>query len=142
MTAQRALATLLPAMEPQLQTPVFVFCTLKTLPAEALEASPVGLFYEVEGITLIVPKAAAIARGWPYTYECRQITLTVHSSLEAVGFLAAITQALAAEQISVNAMSAYYHDHLFVPAEKAEQAFSCLQQLSTSASAQRESNQV
>ena len=50
------------------------------------------------------------------------ITLTVHSSLEAVGFLAVITRKLAQHSISVNAVSAYHHDHLFVPVACAEEA--------------------
>ena len=50
------------------------------------------------------------------------ITLSVHSSLDAVGFLAAITNKLAAAAISFNPVSAYYHDHLFIPANRAEQA--------------------
>jgi hypothetical protein len=58
------------------------------------------------------------------------ITLTVQSSLEAVGFLAAITTKLATHGISVNAISAYYHDHLFVPADKAEIAMRLLQEFS------------
>ncbi len=48
--------------------------------------------------------------------------MTVHSSLEAVGFLAALTTRLAAAGISVNPVSAFYHDHLFVPENRAEEA--------------------
>lgn len=54
------------------------------------------------------------------------ITLTVHSNLNAVGFLAAVAAKLAEHQISVNVVSAFYHDHLFVPDEKAEQAMQIL----------------
>lgn len=113
-------------MRPELQGEIYVFCTLPDVIFETLQVNPVGIFYEVEGTTLIVSKAAAIAQGWAYTYECQQITLAVHSSLAAVGFLAAVTSALAAEGISVNPVSAYYHDHLFVPVNQAERALSCL----------------
>jgi hypothetical protein len=61
------------------------------------------------------------------------ITLTVHSSLSAVGLLATIAQALAAQNISVNVVSAYFHDHLFVPQAQAEAAIACLQQLAAQA---------
>jgi hypothetical protein len=54
------------------------------------------------------------------------ITLSIHSDLEAVGFLAAITTALAAIDIPVNAVSAYYHDHTFVPYEHHDDALECL----------------
>ncbi|RVD48425.1 ACT domain-containing protein, partial [Mesorhizobium sp. M2D.F.Ca.ET.140.01.1.1] len=59
----------------------------------------------------------------------RMITLNIHSSLEAVGFLAAITTRLAAAGMSVNPVSAFYHDHLFVPAERAEEAMAILAKL-------------
>jgi hypothetical protein len=59
----------------------------------------------------------------------------VHSSLEAVGFLATITERLAAADISVNAISAYFHDHLFVPFDKADQAMDILRQIQNEAGA-------
>jgi hypothetical protein len=55
------------------------------------------------------------------------MTLTVHSSLEAVGFLAAITARLAEAGISVNAISAFCHDHLFVPEDRADEALARLE---------------
>ena len=57
------------------------------------------------------------------------ITLAVHSSLEAIGFLAAITAQLADAGISVNAVSAFYHDHLFVPEHRASEALQLLQNM-------------
>ena len=59
------------------------------------------------------------------------ITLTVHSSLEAVGLLAEVATAFAARGISVNVVSAYYHDHLFVPSDRVEEALAALSELST-----------
>ena len=56
------------------------------------------------------------------------ISLTVHSSLDAVGFLAAITTKLAQSGISVNPVSAFYHDHLFVPVNRADEAVSLLRE--------------
>ncbi len=57
------------------------------------------------------------------------ITLNVHSDLLAVGFLAKMTAALAKEKISVNAFSAYYHDHLLVPYERKKDAMAALKKL-------------
>jgi hypothetical protein len=58
------------------------------------------------------------------------ITLNVHSALDAVGFLSAVMQALTAAGISSNAVSAFYHDHLFVPLNRAEEALQVLRELS------------
>jgi hypothetical protein len=61
------------------------------------------------------------------------VTLTVHSALDAVGFLAAITTRLAAAGISVNAVSAFFHDHLFVPVGRAEETVEILCRMAAAA---------
>jgi uncharacterized protein len=57
------------------------------------------------------------------------ITLTVHSSLEAVGLTAAVSKALTEENISCNVVAAFFHDHIFVPVKDAERAMNALQRL-------------
>jgi hypothetical protein len=121
MTGETDLDSLLAGLEPRLHPDEFVYCTA----AEPI-GNPIGLFRELEGYTLILPRREAERSGIPYTYPCRMITLTVHSSLEAVGLLALVTTALAERAISVSAVSAYYHDHLFVPVERAEEALAVL----------------
>jgi uncharacterized protein len=86
-------------------------------------------FLEAEGTTLIVSEDEARWSGLTGTFRCRMITLMVHSSLEAVGFLAAITRRLATAGLSVNPVSAFHHDHLFVPADRAEEAMGLLAEL-------------
>ncbi len=54
----------------------------------------------------------------------------MNSDLRAVGFLAKIAAALAADGISVNAYSAYHHDHLLVPFERKDDAMKALLRLS------------
>jgi len=61
----------------------------------------------------------------------RMITLTNHSSLNTVGFLAIITRELAQHGISVNPVSAYYHDYLFVPVSMVHKAMHVLKKLSS-----------
>ncbi|HEY9761807.1 MAG TPA: ACT domain-containing protein [Trichocoleus sp.] len=129
MVGETDLSKLLQTMQPELKAEEFVFCTVPPEQLSKLAVRPVGLFYEQEGISLILSKQQAERREIPYHYPCRLITLKVHSSLHAVGFLATITQALAAWGISVNPVSAYYHDHLFVPADRVEDAMNCLNQL-------------
>ena len=126
MNAETNLEKLLATMEPELHAGEFGFAALSPADFKDLQINAWGWFREAEGITLILEKEAALSAGLETVFPCRMITLTVHSSLDAVGFLAVITERLAAAGISVNAISAYYHDHLFVPLEKAGQAMDIL----------------
>ena len=110
-------------MRPVLQPGVFVFATVAAVP-EGVD--PVMVFREAEGLTLILRAEDAAAAGIPSEFPSRMITLEVHSSLEAVGFLAAITTALAAAGMGVNPVSGYFHDHLFVPEARADDAVAIL----------------
>ena len=123
MPGETDLRTLLRSMRPVLREGEFVFCTT-VAPPPAL--TPVCRFVEEEGVTLILRRHDADAAGLDYEFVCRMITLTVHSSLAAVGLLAAVTGRLAAAGIAVNAVSAFYHDHLFVPADRADDAMRLL----------------
>ena len=135
MNAETHLHQLLATMEPELQAGEFGFATVSPADFRSLQVEPWGWFREAEGITLILEQQAASAAGLETAFSSRMITLTVHSSLEAVGFLAAITEQLAAAGISVNAISAYFHAHLFVPLDKADQAMEVLRQIQNEAGA-------
>jgi uncharacterized protein len=129
MPGENDLRTLLHHMKPEMQEGIFVFCSLpagKDIPAAL---APVLIFRESEGTALIVRREEAERAGLPYQFASRLITLTVHSSLEAIGFLAAVTARLADAGISVNAVSAFHHDHLFVPEHRADEALSLLQDI-------------
>ena len=121
-------------MKPEMHDGVFVFCSIAADVEIPATLRPVHLFREREGTTLVMRREEAESAGLPYQFASRLITLTVHSSLEAVGFLAAITGRLAQAGISVNAVSAYYHDHLFVPEHRADEALQVLQEMSKPAS--------
>ncbi|MES0008688.1 ACT domain-containing protein [Mesorhizobium sp. M0062] len=127
MAGETDLKKLLAAMTPELLPGVHVFATLVPGAPVPETLNPVMWFREKEGTTLILPEDQAA--GLQSAFGCRMITLNVHSSLEAVGFLAAITARLAAAGMGVNPVSAFYHDHLFVPAERAEEAMELLRQL-------------
>ena len=129
MSAETNLDCLLQTMQPVLQPEEYVFCTLPSDTPVPTNLEPVGTFSESEGLTLIVTAAQATAAGLDGIYPCRMITLNVHSSLEAVGFLARITTHLAAHGLSVNPVSGYFHDHLFVPTERAAEAMRLLLEL-------------
>ena len=125
MTAgETDLKTLLETMEPILAEGVFVFCTTQDPIPRNLK--PQAIFEEQEGTTLILKKEQALAAGLPFEGTFRMITLSVHSSLEAVGFLAAVASRLAEAGLSVNPVAGYFHDHLFIPESGAEKAMGIL----------------
>jgi len=126
------LKTLLGSMKPRVIEGEYVFCTISPLQYTELRIKPLCVFYEEEGVTLIVKKNLAERNSLPYSNIWTLITLTVHSDLAAIGFLAAITDKLAKAGISVNVVSAYYHDHLFVPIEKTDIVMQLLLALSKS----------
>ena len=131
MSGETNLDTLIQSMSAELQDGLYVFATLKSreLP-EGL--TPRLLFQEAEGITLILLKEEADRYGLAYEFPCRMITLNIHSALEAVGFLARITTALAKHDMGVNPVSAYFHDHLFVPDGREADALRVLEELAAS----------
>jgi hypothetical protein len=133
MTGETDLRILLGCMAPQLAEGVHVFATLAHGEAEPPRLSPLLRFEEAEGTTLVLLQEEARQAGLQGVFPCRMITLNIHSSLKAVGFLAAILPPLAAAGIGVNPVSAYFHDHLFVPEERAEEALALLRRMAAEA---------
>jgi hypothetical protein len=82
----------------------------------------------------VISREEAEAAGLRYAFASRLITLTINSALDAVGFLAVIMARLAEAGISVNAVSAFHHDHLFVPVDRADEAMIVLREISKNAS--------
>jgi len=132
MNGEINLGTLLVAMRPILHESPYVFCSVSQNTYDNLSFSPLCMFREQEGITIITTEKQAIDDGLSFNTTWAWIALTAHSSLSAVGFLAAITGRLAKAGISVNPVSGYYHDHLFVPWESREIAINILKELSCS----------
>ena len=126
MCGENNLDILLQSMRPELDQESFVFLSSREgfLPTE-LEAA-LMIFREPEGITILILEKIAKNMGRNYKDTWAKITLTVHSDLNAVGFLAAILPKLADAGISVNPVSAYFHDHLFLPWEKRDLAMKVL----------------
>ncbi|MBC55255.1 MAG: transporter [Gammaproteobacteria bacterium] len=127
------LTTLLQSLVPRLAEDAYVFCSVPGPLSDYAALEPVAAIREPEGLTLVVPAAVAEREGFDFQGRYRQITLTVHSSLEAVGLTAAVSAALAASAIPANVVAGFYHDHLFVPEDKADKALQLLKQLSGSA---------
>ena len=132
MSGVTDLDELLRTMEPMLVEGRFVYaCVPADNVADHLARSPIGIFHEAEGVTLILPASAA--EGLSASPPMRMITLTVHSSLEAVGLTGAFTAALTRAGISANVVAGYHHDHIFVPERDADRALEALHALSRAA---------
>ncbi len=130
MSGITELDELLRSMSPKLMETEFVFCTVSGVLTDYIELNPVAMFIESEGLTLVLEKSSAEQAGLSFDSTFSQITLTVHSSLEAVGLTAAVASKLASKGISANVIAAYYHDHIFVQSSKAEMAVSALEEFS------------
>ncbi|MBR9875922.1 MAG: ACT domain-containing protein [Vibrionaceae bacterium] len=121
---------LLQSLLPQLVDSEFVFCTVSGELKNYLSLNPIATFTETEGLTLVIEKSAALEAGLSFEGSFKQITLTVHSSLEAVGLTAAVAAKLASKGISANVIAAFYHDHIFVQSSRANAALEALYELS------------
>ncbi|AOT09295.1 ACT domain-containing protein [Pseudoalteromonas luteoviolacea] len=131
MTGETNLTVLLASMEPDLSSELYVYAVVSESQLEQLGlANILGLFREKEGVTVITTQSYAQAQGIKYQGDYRCITLNVHSSLEAVGLTAAFATALGQNNISANVVAGYYHDHIFVQNNYADEALQCLLNLS------------
>ena len=127
--AETDLGRLIAGMSPKLDPERYVFVTLPGDTPVPAATSVRMMFQEAEGTTLVLTEAAAREARLEAVFPCRMITLSIHSALEAVGFMAAVAGALAAEGIATNPVAAYHHDHIFVPAERIEDAMRALARL-------------
>ena len=141
MRAIKDLSRLLCSLEPQLQDTEFVFCTVEGDLSDYISLQPIATFMESEGVSLVLEKSAAEQTKLDFEGAYKLITLSVHSSIQAVGLTAALSKVLADEGISANIIAAYHHDHVFVPATRAIDALACLKLLSEQAQLQLKPNE-
>jgi hypothetical protein len=114
-------------LNPVLLEDEYVFCTfLSSIYGDHNKLNPIASFNEKEGLTLVVKKEIAKFNNLEFkgTFKC--ISLNLISSLTSVGLTALISKVLADNEISANIYAGYYHDHIFVPLEKANDAFKLL----------------
>ena len=129
MSGEKDLEILLKSMKPEHVSGDYVFCKVEKF--ENLDLNNiVMLFKEKEAITLILKKEIADQLQLDYSVVMSWITLTVHSSLEAVGLTAAFSKALSEQGISCNVVAAYYHDHIFVNQKEVQKAMEILHSFS------------
>tara|TARA_R110002072_G_scaffold150859_1_gene299517 strand:+ start:489 stop:914 length:426 start_codon:yes stop_codon:yes gene_type:complete len=131
MTGETNLDELIRSLSAELIEGLFVFVTIPT-GRRTENLKPRMVFEEAQGTTLIMLKSEAESHSLSYEFPCRMITLNIHSSLEAVGFIARIASELAKYDMGVNPVSGFFHDHLFVPDGREHQAMDILQKLARS----------
>lgn len=130
MAAITDLDVLLKSMSPELIEGNYVFCTVDGALADYIQLDPIATFREKEGLTLVLAEGAALHAQLDFDCVFSLITLSVHSSLEAVGLTAAFATKLGSYGISANVIAGYYHDHIFVQKDKADEAMSALREFS------------
>jgi uncharacterized protein len=119
MGGERDLGRLIEGMEPVLRPGEYVFVA-----GDA--AGAVATVREPEGTSSVVARADADAAGLTYDFVAAWITLAVHSALDAVGLTAEVSGRLADAGISCNVVAGACHDHLLVPADRAQDAMRAL----------------
>jgi uncharacterized protein len=87
---------------------------------------------EPEGLSAVVDEADAVALNLKILFRAAWITLSVASDLQSIGFTATVASALAEAGISCNVVAGAWHDHLFVPIERAKEALEVLKKLQSS----------
>ena len=114
-----------PVLDP---VPYGFFCIPAGAPPQAAAAwaHALATFREEEGLTLVLPLAAARDLHLTCDMPMRRITLTVFSALDGVGLTAAVASALAEAGIACNMIAAFHHDHVFVPEGDADAALAAL----------------
>ncbi|AZQ59714.1 ACT domain-containing protein [Maribacter sp. MJ134] len=128
MAGKKDLSLLQKELTPILNPGEFVFVTTKDS-SIVNNGEAIGQFKEKEGFTLILERGKARELGLSYDYIASWITLSVHSSLEAVGLTALFSTELAKHEISCNVIAGYYHDHIFVAKKDADRAMTVLSNL-------------
>ena len=113
-------------LKPTLYPEPYVFVTV---PAPPPDIEPFAVVREDEGLTLVLTQDQADRAGLAYDYRAARITLSIGSSLSAIGLTAEVSRMLAHAGISCNVIAGVRHDHLFVDAGRGAEAAALLRHL-------------
>lgn len=116
-------------LKPQLAEEEYGFATIAHGQEWPRGLKPVATFAEDEGASVIAHTAVLEAAGLDHDGGWAKISLGYVSSLESVGLTARFAQALTQADIPCNVVAAFYHDHLFVPWSRREDAMDILSKL-------------
>ena len=121
MAGEADLAFLLRSMEPVLHADAYGYVVTDRAVPGAF-----AMIAGAEGGTVIATRQVLAAARLVAAGDWARISLTVHSDLAAVGLTAAIAAALARRGISANVVAGFYHDHVFVPWDRRDDAMVAL----------------
>ena len=130
MTGERDLDVLLATLDVERRPGTFTYVELP--PSDGAPVGAVAMVDEGDAVTYVVPAGDVVASA---DFVAAWLTLTVHSALEAVGLTAAVATALASEGIPANVIAGYRHDHVLVPAGRADAAVDAIRRLSAASRA-------
>lgn len=123
MPGETDVRRLLAELRPELEPGEYVYVSAPDALIGDLDGIEVfATIYEEDGQTLVLRREDVEHAGLRYDARFRRITLRVYSSLQAVGLTAAVATALAEAGIAANVIAGYYHDYVFVPADRGEEA--------------------
>jgi len=127
--AEKDLQTLLRTIAPTLIEGSWAFATVPKGKPVPPGLNPLMTYREEEGVTLLLEEKELAKSGLQHAFFCRGISLSVNPSLYAVGLLATVSEVLAKAAMSINIVSAFHRDYIFVPAARAEEAIGLLKKL-------------
>jgi len=104
---------------------VFAYIAVQ-VPTPGLLAAAHAMVKEGRLTTVVLPVDAAERAGQAADAQFAWLTLTVQSSLDAVGLTAAVSARLAAIGIPCNVLAGYLHDHVLVPVDRVDDAIDVL----------------
>jgi|SRR6056297_237074 len=115
------LAVMLSKLAVQRRPGVFAYIAVE-VPTPGLIAAAHAVVKEGRLTTIVLPVDAAERAGQDTDVRFAWLTLTVQSSLDAVGLTAAVSARLTAIGIPCNVLAGYHHDHLLVPVDRVDDA--------------------
>lgn len=127
VTGLRDLSGMLATLDAVARDGEFVYATVTD--GHPATGRALAVVVEDEGTTVVLCRPDADELGVPYEFVAAWLTLTVHSSLEAVGLTAAFSRALGDAGISCNVLAGTFHDHLLVPVRERDRAIAVLRSL-------------
>lgn len=119
------LAAMLATLAVQRRPGIFAYIAVE-VPTPGLIAAAHAIVKEGRLTTIVLPVDAAERAGQATDVRFAWLTLTVQSSLDAVGLTAAVSARLAAVGIPCNVLAGYHHDHLLVPVDRVDDAVAAL----------------